>query len=142
MIKKRPVKEVAIEIFNQVKKPLRYRELTKLLLDQCELTGKTPHESVRSLIGTDFRFKRVAEGVYALSEWQEYPIARFAKDIAYEVLKKNGKPMPILQLGEEILAERHFESGPKQLAKNSIRSDKRFILDVKTEIVSLSEWDE
>ena len=111
-----------------------------MLLDKCALTGNTSHESVRSRIGTDERFKRVAEGVYALTEWDEYPVARFAKEIAYDILITVEEPLPMLQLGEEILAERKFAGGPGQVARNAIRTDERFYLDQEKGLVGLVEW--
>ena len=111
--KKRPVKDVAIEIFIEIGEPIHYKELTNMLIDKCHLSGKTPHESVRSLIGADKRFKRTAEGVYALSEWDKFPIARFAKDISFDVLKNHGKAMPVNDLGDAILNERDFVGSPR-----------------------------
>ncbi len=139
---RKSVKEAALELFKDAKKPLHYKDLTRMIIDECNLSGKTPHETVRSLIGTDTRFKRVAEGVYALSEWEEYPVARFAKDIAYDVLSMNGKPLNLTLLGERIYEERVFKGPPRQVARNAIRSDKRFSYDPKTDLVSLSDWDE
>ena len=140
MENKRPVKEAAMQIFLEEGKPIHYKELTKMLLSKCNLTGKTPHESVRSLLGRDKRFKRVAEGIYALSEWEEYPVARFAKDIAYDILNSLGKPLQIVELGKEIFKERKFVGGPRMVARNCIRLDNRFYFEQDTELVGLVEW--
>jgi hypothetical protein len=119
-----------------------YKALTKMILDRGEsrLGGRTPHETVRSSLGTNQRFKRIAEGVYALSSWEQYPVARFAKDIAYDVLKAYGRPMSVTELGKAILKERKFVGGPRQVACNSVARDSRFIYDVEADIVRLSEW--
>ena len=140
MVKNRPVTELALEIFKTMGKPIHYKELTKMLVNRSSLKGKTPHESVRSLIGTDKRFKRVAEGVYALAEWEEYLTARFAKNIAYDILFNKGKPLPVIILGQEILNERAFVGTPKLVARNAIRNDARFFFDKDTEEVGLIEW--
>ncbi|MCP4286372.1 MAG: hypothetical protein GY792_18315 [Gammaproteobacteria bacterium] len=136
-MKKTSVKQAALVVFRQENHPLHYKDLTKKILTMCDLKGKTPHESVRALIGTDERFKRVAEGVYALSEWEEYPAVRFAKDIAYDILSKRGTSMNIIQLGLEILEERKFIGPPKVIARNATKNDERFTYNPKTEMVGL-----
>ena len=138
----RPIWVLAEEIFRREERPLHYRDLTQMILQERESRSLTPHESVRSVAGTDPRFKRVAEGVYALAEWQEYPVARFAKDIAYELLTSRGKPMPIAALGEEILEERRFVGGARQIVRNVLRSDNRFCNDSEHGLVGLKEWEE
>jgi hypothetical protein len=140
-MKERPITRVAEEIFRREKRPLHYKELTKMVMLERSLGGRTPYETVRSAIGTDPRFKRVAEGVYALTEWTEYPVARFAKDIAYDVLKSRGEPMAMAALGEAILKERRFAGGPNQVVRNVLRSDKRFYFDPGNQLVGLLEWE-
>lgn len=137
---KTSVVSIAIEIFQQSKSPMHYKELTSKILGVHGLKGKTPHESVRSLIGTDKRFKRVGEGIYALSEWDEYPVARFAKDIAFEVLQSRSYPIILDDLGEEILKERKFVGSPGAIVRNAIRNDSRFIYNPGTSLVGLTEW--
>jgi hypothetical protein len=127
-MRKRSVIVVAEEIFLKLGKPLHYNDLTKILLGQCELTGKTPHESVRSLLATNPKFKRVAEGIYGLAVWKQYPAVRFAKDIAYDILIAEGKPMSVDDLGSRIFLERKFISQPKVIIRNIINTDNRFIL--------------
>ena len=142
MKKSRTVKEAAFDILNELGHPLHYKELTKLVLEECNLEGKTPHETVRSLIGTDKRFKRVSEGVYALSDWKEYPEVRFAKDMAYNFLFNRGEPVGMVELGDAILSERQFVGGAKQVMRNVLRSDKRFYFDSDNGLVGLVEWRE
>jgi hypothetical protein len=139
-VKTRSIKEIAEEIFRRESRPLHYKELTQMIMRERTLQGQTPHETVRSSIGTDPRFKRVAEGVYALTEWTEYPEVRFAKDIAYDVLKSQGRPMTMIDLGEAVLEERDFFGGPKQVARNVLRSDERFYYDPESQLVGLVEW--
>jgi hypothetical protein len=140
-MKKRPVSIVAEEILLKVGRPLHYKELTKMLLDQCDLLGKTPHESVRSTLATNSKFKRVSEGVFGLAIWKQYPAIRFAKDIAYDILKKKRKPMNLGDLGTEIFLERKFISDPKVLVRNIYRTDKRFYYDAQLQQVGLTEWE-
>ena len=139
-MKKRAVSIVAEEILLKVGKPLHYKELTPMLLDKCELSGKTPHESVRTALATNAKFKRVAEGTYALTIWTEFPTARFAKDIAYDVLRKIGKPINLVLLGEKILEEREFVGGPAAVARGVVNTDKRFYFDKKSASAGLTEW--
>jgi hypothetical protein len=142
MEKTRPVVEIALEIFKKEGKPIHYIDLTNMILEKCTLSGKTPHMTVRSRIGTDGRFKRIAEGVYALSEWDQYPVARFAKDIAYEILSGSGESMLLQVLGNKILNERKFAGAPKQIAKSAVRSDSRFYYHQEFGKVGLVEWSE
>src|SRR6185503_16684875 len=98
---------------------------TRLLLKRLPLDGKTPHESVRTQIGYNQKFKRIAEGVYALAEWEEYCTARFAKDIAYNLLKASGRPMTLTEVGEAILKERAFIGRPRMIGRNVVNNDQR-----------------
>jgi hypothetical protein len=135
-----PVTKAAEELLEKSGKPMHYKEITRRILHKCALYGKTPHETVRSLIGTNSKFIRVAEGVYALSKWKNFKPARFAKDIAYDVLKSFGKPMSLYDLSNRVFEERVFRGGPKAVIKSAIRNDTRFLLDEDTELVSLREW--
>ena len=137
---KRPISIVAEEILQKTGQPLHYKELTKMLIDKCDLSGKTPYESVRSSLATNPKFKRIAEGTYALTSWTEYPTARFAKDIAYDVLRKRGKSISLVLLGEKILEEREFIGGPAMVARGVLNTDKRFYYDKKLGVVGLVEW--
>jgi hypothetical protein len=137
----RSVADAAEEILLNVRHPLHYKVLTPMLLEQCNLHGKTPHESVRSSLATNPKFKRIAEGMFALSIWEEYPAIRFAKDIAYDALKKENKPISLVMLGQKILAEREFKGGPAMVARGVLNTDKRFSYDRSSGMVSLIEWD-
>lgn len=134
------IAEVAEKLLRKARRPLHYEEITNLLLSQITLVGKTPQQTVRSRLATNPRFKRVAEGVYALAEWSEYPAVRFAKDIGYDILRSQGKPMDLIKLGQEVLKERDFVGGPSQVARNVIRSDKRLFFDSSKNLVGLVEW--
>lgn len=121
-------------------KPMHYMEITKFIINKCDLHGKKPHETVRARIGTNPKFIRVAEGVYGLSKWKEYKPSRFAKDISYDILKSIGKPMTLYDLGIAVKKEREFISNPKMLIKNAIYHDNRFYLEKKSGLVLLEEW--
>jgi hypothetical protein len=138
----RSIADVAEEILVNVGTPMHYKEITKriLLSGKYKLKGKTPHETVRSRMATNPKFKRVAEGIYALREWSSYTEIRFAKDIAYDILYIYGLPMDLEELGTRIKQERIFIGGAKQVARNVVRTDKRFIYDAVTKMVSLVEW--
>jgi hypothetical protein len=137
---KRSIADVTEEILLNAGHPLHYKVLTPLLLEQCKLTGKTPHESVRSSLATNPKFKRVAEGTFALTIWKEFPAIRFAKDIAYDFLKAENGPISLKVLGEKILEERFFIGSPAQVARGVIYTDKRFYYDKLSDMVSLVEW--
>jgi hypothetical protein len=44
------------------------------------------------------------------------------------------------ELGEKIIKERYFIGGPKQVARNVIRTDIRLYYDETTKMVSLANW--
>ena len=134
------ITDYTYEILNEINKPLHYKEITKLVLNRRNIKGITPHETLRSLIGNDSRFIRVARGAYALREWPNYRGIRYAKDIAYDILETSARPMGIEELGERIIQERYFVGGAKQVARNVIRTDKRVYYDETTKMVSLVNW--
>jgi DNA-directed RNA polymerase delta subunit len=138
----RSISDVAEEILMNEGTPLHYKEITRriLLIGKCKLEGKTPNETVRSSIGNDPKFIRVAEGIYALREWSNYTKSKFAKDIAYDILLKQGHPMSLEELGAKILQERSFVGKAQQVARNVIRSDKRFYYDETAKMVKLIGW--
>lgn len=121
-------------------RPLHYLEVTRLALKKHPLAGRTPQNTVSAILATDARFKRVAEGVYALASWDEYPAARFAKEIAYDILKSHKRPIPVRELGKRILRERQFKCTATVIARQAIRSDPRFYIDRESGLVGLSEW--
>ena len=138
----RSITDVAEKILVNKGTPMHYKELTSKILQigECKLEGKTPSETVRSSIATSPKFIRVAEGTYGLREWTNYTEGRFAKDIAYGILVKYKRPMKLEELGKKIHQERFFVGGAKQVARNVIRSDKRFFFDEVTQMVSLVGW--
>lgn len=136
-----PVTKAAEELLEKTGKPMHYKDITRSILNRSGLQGKTPHETVRSLIGTSPKFVRTAEGVYALSKWKKYKPARFAKVIAYDILKTKNQPMSLFDLGQRVFEERRFIGSPKVVARNAIRNDQRFVLDRESELVSLAEWE-
>lgn len=139
-MKQRPVVVVAEEILLENGHPLHYREITRMLINQCNLSGKTPHQSVRTMLAISPKFKKVAEGVFGLAIWRQYPAIRFAKDIAYDILSEKGAPMGLTSLGEKIFFERKFTSRPRVIVRNVINSDKRFYYDANLDQIGLVEW--
>ena len=131
---------IAEEILLKTGHPLHYKTLTSLLLDKYNLKGKTPALSVRSALARNTKFRRVAEGVYALSIWDEYPAIKFAKDIGYEILEIEGEPIDINSLGKRILDVRKFKDNPVGLVRALLRNDKRFYYLESTRMVGLTKW--
>ncbi|HLO16784.1 MAG TPA: winged helix-turn-helix domain-containing protein [Anaerolineales bacterium] len=134
------ITKAAEELLERSGTPMHYKEITDQILHECDLHGNTPYETVRSSIGRSSKFIRIAEGVYALSKWKKYKPARFAKDIAYDILKLAAKPMSLINLGDKVLAERKFKGKPNMIVKNAIRQDARFYLDKRSNMVYLIEW--
>jgi hypothetical protein len=109
-------------------------------VEKCKLDGKTPNNTVRTSLDRCPKFVRVDEGVYGLQKWPNYAKSLFAKHIGYEILKRNGHPMNVSELGEQILHKRTFIGSARQIARGVIRSDKRFYYDDETDMVGLEEW--
>ena len=139
-MKKRPLADYAEQILLSEGTPLHYREVTNRIMNKIQLRGKTPQNSVRAAMGNNPKFIRIAEGIYALSEWEDYSAARFAKDIAYDILTKRGKPMSLIDLGNAILLERDFKNHPSNVGHDAIRNDSRFIYDRDNKSVGLVKW--
>lgn len=135
------VTQAAIEALEKAKKPLHYLEITKRIVHLCDLRSRTPDQTVCARVSTHPRFKRVAEGVYALREWNNYPEVRFAKDIAHSILRQRGQLMSIGDLGKKIFQERVFGNSPSAVVRGIARTDKRFRLLEKTKMIGLVEWE-
>lgn len=140
MEEKLTVVAAAEKLLDDMKRPLHYREISDALVKAGVIKGNTPHLTVCARISKHRKFIRVAEGVYALSSWKKYKPVRFAKDIAYDVLKKSKKPISLVSLGNKILQERKFATGPALLAQTVLKSDKRFYYDEQLDLVGLVEW--
>ena len=138
-MRKKTIASVAAQLLKKVERPLHYRELTQRVLRLMPLSGATPWETLRSRIGTSPTFKRVGAGVYGLAEWKEYKEARFAKDIAYDILKSRGKGMTASDLGKEILKERSFVSPPGAIGRMATNRDKRFQRDPDRALITLAD---
>ncbi len=72
--------------------------------------------------------------------WRQYPAIRFAKDIAFDILKKRGSSVDTRGLGRMINLERRFASDPVMLVRNIVRTDERFYYDPKHDRVGLVVW--
>jgi hypothetical protein len=133
-------RKLAREILEQEGKPLHYEEITRRALQVRSSQGATPAQTVCAQMSVHPEFVRVAEGVFALSKWKGVRAARFAKDIAYDILTKTGYPLAPKELGLKILVERNFVGSPGLIARNSTRSDPRFHFDREQQTIGLSEW--
>lgn len=140
-MKEETIREAAEALLQSKNRPMHYLEITSSITDQVTLGGRTPQNTVRKVLGTSPTFKRVDKGTYALSVWAEYPEARFAKDIAYDVLSSQQHPMLPEELGKAILKERQFRGSASSVAINAIQNDSRFSFNPKKRLISLVEWD-
>lgn len=128
-------------VLEEHNKPLHYSTITNLIMNISQLNGKTPSQTVRVELAKSPAFIRVGHGFYALEKWGVYNQARFAKDIAYDILKKKRKPIRAHKLGILILEERQFKSSPWTLGTNAIHNDARFHYNQDNKLVSLKEWE-
>jgi hypothetical protein len=92
------LKEAAKRILQQEGKPLHYRDITKLALEQgfFETTGKTPEASINSQIIVDIRHKgknsdfiKIAPSVYTLNPQKTFdePLVKETEDTEEEKTK-------------------------------------------------------
>ena len=134
------VVKAAEEILEKIGHPMHYKDISIPLLEKGVLSGKTPHQTVCTRLAESAKFVRVSEGVYGLSKWQQYKPSRFAKDIAYEILKNYGQEMSLSKLSEEVFRERKFVGNPVHVIRRVVLADERFYLDQSTNLVQLAEW--
>jgi hypothetical protein len=72
MERPRIIRELAYEILKKNKKPIYYKELTKIIMRTREIKGKTPWNTVNSILHRSPIFKRMGKeksGIFGLSEW-------------------------------------------------------------------------
>lgn len=91
-------------VLKEVKKPLHFREIAKLI-DKSGINKKKSHpQTVHNELIKDKRFVLIGRGIYALSEWGYEPGT--IKDILEDILKKSEKPMTKEEVVEEVLKMR------------------------------------
>lgn len=80
----------ALSILKEQKKPLHYKEITRLALEEgiLETGGATPEATMNALLSTEIKYKgnssdfiRVSDGVYGLKSYEESELQTEAKDI-------------------------------------------------------------
>ena len=138
--KPKTYRELARAVLEHEGAPLHYKEITRRVLRLRGSQGATPWETIRAQMAVNPEFVRVAEGVFALAEWDGVREARFAKDIGYDILKERGSPLPARELGLKILEERHFIGSPSLIARNCTRNDPRFFREAGSDTIGLTEW--
>lgn len=134
------VKEAIIETLREKDKPMRVGDITRAVLRKTSrLKGKTPHNTVNAVLRTDPRFKRIAKGTYVLGEWKGYKEMRLVKDIAYELLKNEGKPMPLEAITQAVLEERALKGHAGVTIRHILLNDERFV-EGGGKVYNLAEW--
>lgn len=105
-INPRGVKDKALLVFRQQKKPLHFREITSLIdtLEQNQSTKKTHAQTVHNELIKDERFVLVGRGTYALGEWGYVPGT--IKDIITKVLKEKPQLVGQDEIVKEVLNQR------------------------------------
>ena len=96
-INPRGVKDKAYLVFKKNKKPLHFREVTKLI-DNSHV------QTVHNELIKDPRFVLVGRGTYALSEWGYCPGQ--VKDVISNILKQAQKPLTKDELLKKVLKQR------------------------------------
>jgi len=93
----------AIEIFANVKKPLHYKDITKLALDKgiLETDGATPESSMNSQIITQIK-KKGAASDFIKTAPSTYSLNAAKKSIAPEKIKKIIEEEAIQEAKEKI----------------------------------------
>ncbi len=97
-INPRGVKDKAYLVFKNEKKPLHFREVSKLIRP-----GALPQTTHNELI-KDPRFILVGRGIYALKEWGYEP--GDVKDVISKILKETDKPLSKKEVLEQVLKQR------------------------------------
>jgi len=109
-INPRGIKDKAYLVFKKNKKPLHFREVTKLI-DNSHV------QTVHNELIKDPRFVLVGRGTYALSEWGYY--SGQVKDVILNILKKSQKPLTKDELLKEVLKQRMVKENTVLLNLNN-----------------------
>ena len=73
MFRKDSIPDLAYQVLKKEGKPLHYQALTKKIMKKKKTTGKTPWNTVNSILCTHSSFKRIGgerSGIYGLAEWK------------------------------------------------------------------------
>lgn len=72
---KKPISDLAVEILEDVGKPLHYSEIMKKIESKhnFSIPGKDPKANMNAHLSKDERIVRFARGIYGLADWHEEP---------------------------------------------------------------------
>lgn len=111
-IKPRGTREKAYLVLKTVKKPLRFREIARLIDSYGLQKKKQSHpQTVHNELIKDKRFVLVGRGIYALSDWGYKPGT--VKDVISDILRAAGEP-----LSREVILARVLEI--RQVKKSTV----------------------
>ena len=108
-INPRGLKDKAFLALKKEDRPLHFKEVASSIdrlnfYQESDKEKKTLSQTVHNELIKDSRFVLVGRGVYALSEWGYKP--GYVKDIIWELLKKERKPLGKKEIVEEVLKQR------------------------------------
>jgi len=109
-INPRGIKDKAYLVLKKNKKPLHFREVTKLI-DNSHV------QTVHNELIKDPRFVLIGRGTYALSEWGYY--SGQVKDVISSILKEAQKPLTREELLKEVLKQRMVKENTVLLNLNN-----------------------
>lgn len=109
-INPRGIKDKVYLVLKKNKKPLHFREVTKLI-DNSHV------QTVHNELIKDPRFVLVGRGTYALSEWGYY--SGQVKDVILNILKEAQKPLTKDELLKEVLKQRMVKENTVLLNLNN-----------------------
>lgn len=96
-INPRGAKDKAYVLLKELKKPLHFTEIAKLI-------GKVNVATVHNELIKDERFVLIGRGIYALKEWGYFPGE--VKDVILKILQEKGRPLTKKEILEEVKKHR------------------------------------
>ena len=72
-MKNQSITQIAYKILKKKGKPLHYKEITKLIMKEREVKGKSPGKTITCCLYRDQKFEKIGKkrnGIYGLTEWK------------------------------------------------------------------------
>ena len=129
---------IILKLLKESDSPMTVKELTKLVLEKKQLSGKTPERTISGVLQRSDRVVKVGKATYALNDKFQILTTKTKKDVLQEflvkrddlektntihglvikILKKNKDPLSMDEIAEYILKNKKLDT---KTPKNTIR---------------------
>lgn len=135
----RKIKNAAIEILNEQKKPLSVSEILEMLIKKDKDFAKLSREILEDYLEVSDEIKQNTFGKWGIAKWKEIS-PKGTREKAYLVLKEAQKPLHFREIAQKIdQYQLNKKSTHPQTVHNELIKDKNFVL-VGRGIYALVEW--